>query len=710
MSKTTRMTITASSRSATDIANNRTKITVKGYIKCDSGSYRTNKTLTWTIKVNGTRVTTSGTSSVGTTAASGSRTASAAKSTDNLMVDWTGYVTHDANGECSVSASFDFYSSWATASTSQTLSKILRASTITVPNFTMGTSSNITITSYSDAYTHTLTYAFGSKTGTIASGISTSSLTKTQAWNAPINTLASEIPTAESGTGTITCTTYSGNTAIGTDTKSFTAVLPSSVKPTNVSVACSELTAGIAVQFGAYIQSKSAVRTTITADAPSGGSIKTYKVEIAGQIISGSSNVLDSAVISQAGSLTVNVTVTDSRNRTAQTSTTITVLAYSPPALTQFKAQRADSSGTVDETGGTYLRAVMAFSISSLNTHNTNAWRLEYKLSTASSWTLLTSGNSYSYNNSSSPYLSGNILAGENRYHVRLTLSDYFTTLNYQLDISDSFVLVDYGEDGIGFGTSAGEKKMKVNMPIHLAHGIRYDGSGVYDSTDNVLGIKVNPARPTNINTIPVTGISGMTYLIVAGGPTGRPNVNGHLIHFSWDNRGKYDAQFFIPHSSLGSANGTTRVAHRGQQGGDWSASTWHYLIDDTGGQTINGDLTVAGNLSSNGNTVLTEGNYASYAVAKSGGLLISQVSVDNISVSGSSYKSDTFSASKSGYTPIAVAGYAFANASSSGVNCSHIFAYRMTLDGTNISYGIRNTNSQTAKIKISVNVLYLKN
>jgi hypothetical protein len=89
----------------------------------------------------------------------------------------------------------------------------------------MGSSVAITITPASSSFTHTLTYTFGSLSGTIS--------TKTTAhdgknWT-PALTMANQLPNATSGTGTLKCTTYSGNTAVGSKSITITLKVPTTV-------------------------------------------------------------------------------------------------------------------------------------------------------------------------------------------------------------------------------------------------------------------------------------------------------------------------------------------------------------------------------------------------------------------------------------------------------------------------------------------------
>src|SRR5699024_3713500 len=99
------------------------------------------------------------------------------------------------------------------ASANITLDSIPRASSVSAANMRMGTAGKINISRASSSFTHTLTYSFGNTSGTIATKTTATSVSWT-----PALSLASQIPNATSGTCTITCTTYNGNTNIGSTT------------------------------------------------------------------------------------------------------------------------------------------------------------------------------------------------------------------------------------------------------------------------------------------------------------------------------------------------------------------------------------------------------------------------------------------------------------------------------------------------------------
>ena len=89
----------------------------------------------------------------------------------------------------------------------------------------MGGSVVLYTNSKSTAYTHTFSYSINGSTGTIATGIKTD-----KTWSIP--DLVAKIPNALNGTCTISCTTYNGTAAVGTDTCTITLTVPDASTPT----------------------------------------------------------------------------------------------------------------------------------------------------------------------------------------------------------------------------------------------------------------------------------------------------------------------------------------------------------------------------------------------------------------------------------------------------------------------------------------------
>lgn len=145
-----------------------------------------------------------------------------------LIGSITKNIPHNADGTMSVSASFTWDSDHSMVGTltgyaSKTLSTIPRASSITATDANIGSASIININTASSGFTHTVEYIFSGLTGRIATKTSQTSI----GWSVPTS-FFEKIPNAQSGTVTITCYTYSGNTHIGTKTTTMTVSVPTS--------------------------------------------------------------------------------------------------------------------------------------------------------------------------------------------------------------------------------------------------------------------------------------------------------------------------------------------------------------------------------------------------------------------------------------------------------------------------------------------------
>lgn len=98
------------------------------------------------------------------------------------------------------------------------LTTIPRASSISAINADIGSDTLITISRASSSFVHTITYKFGSLTGTIATKTTKTSIP----WTIPTS-FYGQIPNAKYGTVTLTCQTYSGSTLLGSKTATFRA-------------------------------------------------------------------------------------------------------------------------------------------------------------------------------------------------------------------------------------------------------------------------------------------------------------------------------------------------------------------------------------------------------------------------------------------------------------------------------------------------------
>ena len=364
-------------------------------------------------------------------------------------------ITHNADGTKSFSLSIEAgvytYAVSVTASGTHTLDTIPRASTVSATNANMGSASTITITRASSSFTHTLTYSFGSTTGTIVSKTTSTSVSWT-----PALTLANQIPNAVSGTCTITCDTYNGSTKIGSKTCTLTLTVPTSVKPTMTSVTATRVDGDVPAAWAIYVQNKSKATVKINGAAGAYGStISSYSISGGGYSSTASSFI--TGFLTSSGTITFTAKVTDSRGRVSDAKTVrISVIAYSAPSFTSYLSQRATSAGVVNDDG-TYIRGLISYSYASCSGKNTVTCATYYKKSSASSWTnankRFSSGTAFTF--------GGGAISTESSYDVKYTITDAFTTVTILDMVSTATVLMDFKAGGKGIAIGKVSEKDK---------------------------------------------------------------------------------------------------------------------------------------------------------------------------------------------------------------------------------------------------------
>lgn len=448
---------------------------------------------------------------------------------------------------------------WAVNCTGEktfTLDTIPRASSFTVSNASpnMDTAVTFTITRASTAFTHKLTYSFEGKTGTIGSDIATS-----KSWTIPLS-LAAAIPSKTSGTATITLTTYNGSTAIGTKTLTMTLKVPSSVVPTIDSVTITEATSGLAAKFGAFIQNKSKFKVVISASGVQASTVKTYSAKILGKTYSDST--FTSGLITSSGSVSVAVTVTDSRGRTATTTKNVTVLAYTNPKITSFTAQRCDSDGTLNDDGE-YVQLAYSFEIVSLNSKNNNAYSIAYKLPSDSDYTSLTSGNAYT---ADTTYVPAALFDVDNSYEVKLTVSDYFKTVTYIVELSTAFTLVDYHASGKGMSigkVAELEGVFEVGLPIKLTGGMYSESKVLWSG-----GYYMSALQTATLSEKVSDQLFGIVLIFSRYDISNSENLNEHFCYH------------FVPKEIVSLMPGKGSVFNMSTSNETFSASKYLYITD----------------------------------------------------------------------------------------------------------------------------------
>ena len=236
----------------------------------------------------------------------------------NISISSSIFVNPSANGTQQVTIK-------GNGSTTAASGTYAPASSVTCSTADIGSAPTIQISRNSTSFTHTLTYEFGSLSGTIVTKTTSTTITS---WKFPTSFYA-EIPNAKSGTGTITCNTYNGDTLLGTKTCSFTATTNESLcKPTlspTVEDSNSEAVAltGNANTFIRYI---SDAAITSGAAARNNATLKSIKVTCGSQSITTSTGT-----IQKVDSGTFTFTATDSRGYSTTQTIEKTLINYINP-------------------------------------------------------------------------------------------------------------------------------------------------------------------------------------------------------------------------------------------------------------------------------------------------------------------------------------------------------------------------------------------
>lgn len=385
-----------------------------------------------------------------------------------------------------------------------TLDTIPRTSkpTLSASTVELGKTLTIYTNRAASSFTHKLYYGwYGTSYVEIVSNVGTS-----YTWTVPLD-FARNIPDATQGWGTIRCETYSGSTKIGTASVTFTGTVPASMRPTcSIQVLDATSTKD---KYGSLVKTLSKLYVKTTAGMSYGSPITAYRVVANG--LQYTAAELTTGALNAAGTTQVTAYVTDKRGRTSATaSASFDVLDYSAPKITALSVHRCASDGTEDENGE-YIKAQFSASVVALNNKNTATYTLQYKKSTASSYTTVTLtalANEYSVTNFYT------IVAADSNssYDVVVSVKDNHGTGSRTTSASTAFTLMNWNADGTGMGI--GKVSEKSNA---LEIGLRaYDQYGTHISNGmSLYGGASSPIDPntslehlilTNQN-VPTTGL-----------------------------------------------------------------------------------------------------------------------------------------------------------------------------------------------------------
>ena len=530
-------------------------------------------------------------------------------------------IAHNADGTKQITLAFSANCSFSPmigyvgGSVSISLPTIPRATAASISSVTLGSAATIILAPASASFLHTLRAKFSLRAETT---IATQTPATNISWMPSLDE-ANAAPNATSVVGTLYCDTYSNGSLIGTAQVSVSAAIPGSVVP-NGSVSFSEAEEGLLTQFGCFIQRKSKLSVSVTAEGAYGSSISSISTTVNGATYSGNSFTKNE--LSTAGTNTIRATITDSRGRTTTMTQTFEVVAYDAPAAQSVSVYRCDASGNASNTGG-FATVTVAGSISAVNNANTRALKIGYKRKSETTYTD-TSFTIADYTVTGS-FLIGGSLSNQYTYDIRVTLGDYFGEAYGYADLSTAEVILSVRSTGMGLavGKVAEQDGFDVGWQARFREDVQFDEGLIFSSALWLANLifPVGSIRMT-VSAANESAFLGGTWVRWGAGrvPVGvnTSDTNFNSVEKTGGASTHALATAELPshnHSFSGSAtvNANGAHAHQASSGsykvGSGSGSTYYYMTNSgsTSGQTTGSGgshdhtATVSGSVGSTG-------------------------------------------------------------------------------------------------------------
>lgn len=383
---------------------------------------------------------------------------------------WSTTITHNSDGTYSSYAEAYVYTGVSPESLSArvnyTLTTIPRESTISsITGDTIGSNITVNISRQSSSFVHQVWWRIngtGSWTS-LGTNFGTSC------------TFTLPMSVCNSATQSTTCTlniairAISNGSYVGGEVwSSKTVNVPSSVVPSFSSIGVSEAVSSVA-SLGIYVQSKSKLNLSINGASGSYGSwITAYSISVDGQNIYAASGTTN--VINGSGNLTITARITDSRGRQASKTTTINVKAYSAPRLTSYSATRQSTPTNVSVVASGSITSLLNGSTQK----NSLTYVVKYKQSSASSYTSVTvKSGGLSFSNLSRTLTN---IDSTKSYDIQLVLSDYFSSVTYQLKLSTTKVIMDLKSTGVGINKYNERGVLDVGGDAYISNDLNVEG------------------------------------------------------------------------------------------------------------------------------------------------------------------------------------------------------------------------------------------
>ena len=472
---------------STSVANNTSNITITFYIKGPwSPSYEQWTTYCGIIVDGSTKKTGSNRSTVGTS--------------NVQMLSWTGDISHNSDGSKSIGVSVYLYNgsasylpSQSTASSpyymgSVALTTIPRASSVSCSTANIGSNATITINRASSSFTHTLTYSFGSLSGTIATKTSSTNIS----WTLP-TTFYGQIPNSKSGTGTITCDTYNGSTLIGSKSTSFTATVSESASKPTLSPTVSDsnsATTALTGNSSKFIKYYSNASVATGAKARNSATLTSQKITCGAKSITSASGTINAV---ESGSFTFSAT--DSRGYTTTQTVNKTLIEYIKLTCSLNAGAPTTAGVATLKISGNYWDGTFG------KLANTLTVQYRYKAQGGSygSWTTVSATKSNNTYNATAT-ISG--LNYQTTYVFQARAIDKLATINTDEQARRTTPIFDWSKNDFNVNGT-----LKVNGATTITGATTINGATTVGGALNTQSLKINN---TEIDYIVSQGTSGI--------------------------------------------------------------------------------------------------------------------------------------------------------------------------------------------------------
>lgn len=400
-----------------DIANNTSRVTVDFHITRSNWGWQTSNSYSGNITIDGQVYN-----------FSYSPNWSYSSSGDVIIASFTATVKHNDNGAKWCDASANWWTSGtyscgtASASGGVSLSTIPRASGIACSSPYIGDVATITIDTKSSLFTNTVTYNIGGITGTIAEKTTQTVLSLSTSDIA--EEIYALIPNSKQIQGTVYCTTYNGNTQIGSTTSSNFNLYANEndVKPdvSGTIIDTNPTTIALTGDSSIIVKYASIPKVTITATPKKSATIQGYNINTNdGQQV----NLQEYTFVNGIGSNIVTINATDSRGFGNPQNLQPNVIEYIPIIINAYGGDRPEdvSNEVILNAGGVWYNG--EFKAGTPNTLTCMFW---YRESETEEWldggtiTPTIEGNTFRFEN----YSLGNLFDYEKQWQIKIRVQD----------------------------------------------------------------------------------------------------------------------------------------------------------------------------------------------------------------------------------------------------------------------------------------------